>query len=133
MASLANKTALVTGASRGIGRATAEALAEMGAKPGDRTGTVDCRAGGAARETRGNVEPAAVTGRQGNGVQMEIETSRFGRITLEDERIIRLHELRAVLLAKRAAFPLFPPNVTARPRENREIAGDSRAGNCFKS
>ena len=31
MASLANKTALVTGASRGIGRATAEALAKMGA------------------------------------------------------------------------------------------------------
>ncbi len=34
MASLANKTALVTGASRGIGRATAEALAKMGANPG---------------------------------------------------------------------------------------------------
>jgi 3-oxoacyl-[acyl-carrier protein] reductase len=32
MASLANKTALVTGASRGIGRATAEALAKMGAR-----------------------------------------------------------------------------------------------------
>ena len=31
MASLANKTALVTGASRGIGRATAEALAKVGA------------------------------------------------------------------------------------------------------
>ena len=31
MASLANKTALVTGASRGIGRATAEALARAGA------------------------------------------------------------------------------------------------------
>ena len=31
MASLANKTALVTGASRGIGRATADALARMGA------------------------------------------------------------------------------------------------------
>ena len=30
MASLANKTALVTGASRGIGRATALALARMG-------------------------------------------------------------------------------------------------------
>jgi 3-oxoacyl-[acyl-carrier protein] reductase len=33
MASLANKTALVTGASRGIGRATAEALATVGARP----------------------------------------------------------------------------------------------------
>ena len=31
MASLTNKTALVTGASRGIGRATASALAEAGA------------------------------------------------------------------------------------------------------
>ena len=31
MASLANKTALVTGASRGIGHATAEALAKVGA------------------------------------------------------------------------------------------------------
>jgi 3-oxoacyl-[acyl-carrier protein] reductase len=31
MASLANKTALVTGASRGIGRATASALAQAGA------------------------------------------------------------------------------------------------------
>src|SRR5262249_53259265 len=31
MASLANKTALVTGASRGIGRATAEAIAKLGA------------------------------------------------------------------------------------------------------
>ena len=31
MASLANKTALGTGASRGIGRATAAALAKMGA------------------------------------------------------------------------------------------------------
>ena len=31
MASLTNKTALVTGASRGIGRATAEGLAKMGA------------------------------------------------------------------------------------------------------
>jgi NAD(P)-dependent dehydrogenase (short-subunit alcohol dehydrogenase family) len=31
MASLASKPALVTGASRGIGRATAEALAKMGA------------------------------------------------------------------------------------------------------
>ena len=32
MASLTNKTALVTGASRGIGRATASALAEAGAR-----------------------------------------------------------------------------------------------------
>ena len=31
MASLSNKTALVTGASRGIGRATASALADAGA------------------------------------------------------------------------------------------------------
>jgi 3-oxoacyl-[acyl-carrier protein] reductase len=31
MASLTNKTALITGASRGIGRATASALAEAGA------------------------------------------------------------------------------------------------------
>ena len=31
MASLTNKTALVTGASRGIGRATASALADAGA------------------------------------------------------------------------------------------------------
>ena len=33
MASLANKTALVTGASRGIGRATAEALAKVRVLP----------------------------------------------------------------------------------------------------
>jgi 3-oxoacyl-[acyl-carrier protein] reductase len=32
MASLTNKTAVVTGASRGIGRATSEALAKAGAR-----------------------------------------------------------------------------------------------------
>jgi nucleoside-diphosphate-sugar epimerase len=54
MASLANKTALVTGASRGIGRATAEALATVGAH-------VIVHYGRAAAEAHALVETRLVT------------------------------------------------------------------------
>ena len=65
MASLTNKTALVTGASRGIGRATAHALADAGAR-------VIVHYGRAAAEADAAVASIRAAGGQADAVQVDL-------------------------------------------------------------
>jgi 3-oxoacyl-[acyl-carrier protein] reductase len=74
MASLTNKTALITGASRGIGRATAQALANAGAR-------VIIHYGRAAEEANALVAEIRASGGHADAIQSDLSTSE-GAATL---------------------------------------------------
>src|SRR5437879_4270802 len=101
MTDLSNKTALVTGASRGIGRATALALAEANAR-------VIVHYGRSMAEAKAVVGEICSAGGQADAVQADLATSD-GATTLA-RRVRKLVEKRLDILvsnagvAKAAAF-----------------------------
>ena len=81
MASLTNKTALVTGASRGIGRATASALAEAGAR-------ILVHYGRSAQDAESLVAGIRSKGGRAQAIQADLGTSDGATLLAKEVRSI---------------------------------------------
>jgi NAD(P)-dependent dehydrogenase (short-subunit alcohol dehydrogenase family) len=95
MNNLSNKTALVTGGSRGIGRATALALAEAGAR-------VIVHYGSASAEANKVVEKIRSAGGRADAIQADLETAD-GAVTLA-KSVKKLVEGRLDILVSNAGI-----------------------------
>jgi 3-oxoacyl-[acyl-carrier protein] reductase len=91
MTSLQNKTALVTGASRGIGRATAMALAEAGAH-------VLVHYGRSVQEAESLVTAIQATGGRANAISADLSTPDGAALLAKQVRSIVGHRLDVLVL-----------------------------------
>src|ERR1700724_2874040 len=91
MATLQNKTALVTGASRGIGRATAAALARAGAH-------VLVHYGHSAQEAESLVSEIQTKGGRANAISADLGTSNGGALLAKQVRSIVGERLDVLVL-----------------------------------
>ena len=108
MTNLSNKTALVTGASRGIGRATALALAEAGSR-------VIVHYGNSKAEADEVVEEIRSAGGQADAVQSDLEATDGA--TILAKRVRRLVDSRLDILISNAGVSKAAPLEDHKPED----------------